>query len=114
MIYYRGLGWLSLLLFIAPFLVLGLILDRGLGIDVLGPGSSWPLHSMMLLGALVTFAFGLYVNREKFEETIYEKSGPVKKLHTKHTLYWIPMQYWGAIFFLIYLAFFVLRSSKRT
>ena len=114
MVFYTGLGWLTLLLFITPLIVLGLILDRGFGIDVLGTESSWPLHSIVLLGGLVTFAFGLYVNREKVEETIYEKSGPVKKLHTKHTLYWIPMQYWGAIFFLIYLAFFVLRSSKRT
>ena len=113
MIYYTGLGWLTLLLFITPLIVLGLILDRVFGIDVLGTRSSWPLHSIMLFGGFVTFAFGLYFNREKFEERIYEKSGPVKKLRTKHTLYWIPMQYWGVIFFLIYLGFFVLRASKR-
>jgi arginine exporter protein ArgO len=114
MIYYTGLGWLSLLLFIAPFIVLGLVLHRSFGIDVLGIESSWPLHSIMLFGGVVTFVFGWYLNRQKFEETIYEKSGPVKRLRTKHTLYWIPMQYWGAIFLLIYFAFFVLRSSKRT
>jgi hypothetical protein len=113
MFVYTGFGWLTLFLFIAPFIVIGAFLNWVLGIDVLETKSSWPLHSIMVLGALLTFAFGAYFNRTKFEETIYEKSGPVKKLHTRHTLYWIPMQYWSVIFLLIYFAFFALRASKQ-
>lgn len=113
MIYYRGHGWLSLLLFITPLIVVGSILNWGFGIDVLATDSPWPLHSLMVLGAIFTFAFGAYVNRTKFEETIYEKSGPVTKLYTGHTLFWIPMQYWAPIFLVIYFAFFALRASKQ-
>ena len=113
MIYYRGHGWLSLVLFLAPFLVLGSLLNWGFGVDVLSINSPWPLHSMMVLGAISTFGFGSYVNRIKGEETIYEKSGPVNKTYTRHTLYWIPMQYWGAIFLVFYFGFFAMRASKQ-
>lgn len=113
MIFYSGYGWLTLLLFIAPLIVVGSILNWGFGIDVLATESPWPLHSIVVLGAVLTFAVGAYVNRIKGEERIYEKSGPVTRERTRHTFYWIPMQYWGVIFFAIYLAFFMLRPARQ-
>src|SRR6266404_3723172 len=72
------------------------------GIDLLATEAWWPLHSAFLLGAIVTFALGRYLNRNPAEETIYEKTGPVTVLRPRHTLYFIRMEYWGLIILAIY------------
>lgn len=112
MVFYTGHGAFALAIFIAPFIVIAAILFYGFGIDVLATKAWWPLHSLMLLGAIVTFVVGWYLNRRMVEDTIYEKSGPVKVLRPKHTLYWIRMEYWGLIFLAVYFAFSAYRSYR--
>jgi hypothetical protein len=102
MIFYRGLGFLALFFFVATAVVVGYILNLGFGIDLLATEAWWPLHSAFLLGAIVTFALGRYLNRNPAEETIYEKTGPVTVLRPRHTLYFIRMEYWGLIILAIY------------
>ena len=112
MIFYTGHGAFALAIFIAPFIVIAAILNYGFGIDVLATRSSWPLHSLMFLGAALTFVVGWYLNRRMVEDTVYEKSGPVTVLRPRHTLYWIRMEYWGLIFFAVYFAFSAYRSYR--
>jgi len=112
MIFYTGLGYLTFIFFMVPLIALGSILNWGFGIDVLRANSWWPLHSLMILGAILTFAIGAYLNRNKVEETIYEKSGPMTVLRTKHTLYWIPMEYWGPIILVVYFILIAVRSFR--
>lgn len=109
MISFTGLGYLTLVFFIAPFMVIGVILERSVGFDVLSATSRWPLHSLMILGAVLTFVLGRYFNRRMVEETIYEKTGPVKVFRPRHTLYWIRMEYWGPIFLVFYFAIIAFR-----
>jgi hypothetical protein len=104
MIFYRGLGYLTFIFFIVPLLLGGSILNWGFGIDVLTVNSWWPLHSLMMLGTVFTFALGWYFNRNMVEDTIYEKTGPVRVLRPRHTLYWIRMEYWGPIILAVYFA----------
>lgn len=111
MIYYTGLGYLVGIVFIAPLAVLGLIFNWGFGIDPLSTQSWWPLHSLMILGAVFTFLVGWYCNRKPVEETVYEKSGPVHTYRTRHTLYWIPMEYWGPIILAMYFFFAAIRPT---
>jgi len=113
MIFYTGLGWLVPLLFIAPFLVIGVLLNKLTGFDVLDRNaSSLPLHTLIVMGALLTFIFGLFVNRKKIAEVTFEKSGSVTTYRTRHTLYAIPMQYWGLIGLAIYFGFTAYRSYR--
>src|SRR5262245_23225195 len=113
MIFYTGLGYLVLPLFIAPFMVIGIILQKWFGTDVLSTRSSWlTLHSLMVLGAILVFVVGWYGNREKVAEVTYEQSGPVTKLRPRHTLYWIRMEYWGPIALAIYFVFAALRAYR--
>ena len=102
MIFYTGLGYLALVLFIAPLVVIGAIMNYGFGIDVLRTSSWFPLHSLIVLGAVLTFVIGWRANRNMIEETTYEKTGPVRVLRPPHTLYWIRMEYWGLIALVIY------------
>jgi len=112
-IFYTGLGWLVPILFIAPFIVIGVFLNKLTGFDVLDRSvSSLPLHLLILMGALLTFVVGLFVNRKKIAEVTFEKSGSVTTYRTRHTLYAIPMQYWGLIGLAIYFGFTAYRSFR--
>ena len=112
MIFYTGRGVFALAIFIAPLIAIASILFYGFGIDVLATYSWWPLHSLMLLGAILTFVLGWYWNRSMVEDTIRERSGLVKVLRPRHTLYWIRMEYWGLIFLVVYFAFAAYRSYR--
>jgi len=112
MFFSTGHGMFALVTFIAPFIVIAAILNYGFGIDVLAINSWWPLHSLMFLGAISTFVIGWYLNRTMVEDTVYERSGPVKVLRPKHTLYWIRFEYWGLIFLVMYFAFNAYRAYR--
>ena len=112
MILYSGLGFLVFVFFIAPLVVIGAILFYGFGIDFLRSTSWWPLHSLMILGAILTFVVGSLLNRKMLEETTFEKSGPVRVLRPRHTLYYIRMEYWGPILLIVYFALIAYRSLR--
>ena len=109
MIFYSGLGYLVIVLFVAPLVVIGGLLYKGFGIDVLAAKSWLPLHSLMLLGAVLVFVVGWLANRKMVEDITYEKSGPVTVLKPRHTLYWMRMEYWGPIALIVYFVFAALR-----
>jgi len=112
MIFYTGLGYLGLIIFIAPFIVIGGLLYKALDFDVLRATSWWPLHSLMVLGAILLFVTGWLANRNKVRDVTYEKSGPVTVLKPRHTLYWIPMEYWGPILLVFYFVLAALRYYR--
>jgi hypothetical protein len=112
MVFYTGLGYLVFLLSVAPLIVVGSILNWGFGIDLLKVRSWWPLHSLVLLGAVLIFAIGWYLNRKMIEDTVFEESGPVTVLRPKHTLYWIRMEYWAPIILVIYFGFVAFRYFR--
>jgi len=64
------------------------------------------------MGAALTCAVGWYVNRKKIAEVTFEKSGSVTTYRTRHTLYAIPLQYWGLIGLAIYFGFTAYRSFR--
>jgi len=111
-IVYTGLGYLTFVFFMVPLVVFGSILYYGFGFDILRTPSWLPLHSLIVLGAILTFAVGRYANRRMLEETVYEKSGPVTLLKPRHTLYYIRMEYWGPIVLVAYFALVAYRSFK--
>jgi hypothetical protein len=112
MIIYSGEGYLALVFFMVPVVVVGAVLYYGFGIDILRSNSWWPLHSIMMMGAILTFAIGSYLNRSMVEEITYEKSGPVTKLKPRHTFYYVPLEYWGPIVLAIYFGLVAYHSFK--
>ena len=112
MIFYSGLGFLALICPVACMVLVGSILNWGFGIDLLKTNAWWPLHSVFLLGALVTFALGRYLNRNQATETHYEKTGQVQVLKPRHTLYFIRMEYWGPIILIAYVVLVAVYQFK--
>ena len=92
--------------------MIGAMLNWGFGLDVLRTPSWLPLHSLIVLGGLLTFVVGRFANRRMIEEIVYEKSGPVTVLHPRHTLYYIRMEYWGVIGLVIYFGLVAYRSFR--
>ena len=112
MIFYTGWGFLVPIIFMGPFLVIAWLLYKALDFDVLRATSWWPLHSLMVLGAICVFVAGWLANRNKVKDVTYEKSGPVTVLKPRHTLYWIPMEYWGPIVLVLYFVLAALRYYR--
>ena len=112
MVFYTGQGYLVFIFFLVPLMVIGGILDKGFGVDVLRANSWWPLHSLMIIGAILTYGMGSLMNRDMVREVTYEKSGPVTTLKPRHTLYGIRMEYWGPITLALYFAFAAYRSFR--
>jgi hypothetical protein len=112
MIIYSGYGYLVLVLLILPLIVVGSILNWGFGIDVLRTTSWLPLHSMMVLGAILIFVVGRVLNRDMVEDTVYEKSARVKSFRPRHTFYYMRMEYWAPIALGIYFALAAHRAFK--
>lgn len=112
MIIYSGCGFLAPVLFFAPLIIVGTLLDWAFGIDVLRSPSWLPLHSVMLLGAMSIFLVGRYLNRTMVEETVYEESARVKVFRPRHTLYYLRMEYWAPIALAIYFALAAYRAFR--
>lgn len=112
MFVYTGEGWLFMVFFIAPLVIVGSVLYYGFGFDILRTNSWWPLHSLMIMGAVLTFAAGTLMNRKMIKEVTYEKSGPVETFKPRHTFYFVRLEYWGPIVLAIYFAFVAYRSFR--
>jgi hypothetical protein len=112
MIIYRGLGFLALICYVATAVVIASVLNWGFGLDVLVTPSWWPLHLTLFAGAVATFGVGLLLNREPVEETIYERTGPKTVSSAPHTLYYVRMEYWGPIIFVVYVVASIVYQLK--
>lgn len=111
MMFAKGFGCLAIPLFVVPLIIIGRVL-RYFGFNVFTTESWLPLHSLMILGAVVIFIVGRLANRNMLQEVIYERSGPVILYKPRHTLYWIRMEYWGPILLVIYFICWLLFATK--
>lgn len=104
MILYRGLGYLAVAVFGFAFFGAAFSFDALFGTSAMRGGPRWPLLFANLLAAGATWWLGRHLNREPVEVTVYEADGPRTELETRHTLYFVRMEYWGPIFFALVLA----------
>ena len=51
----------------------------------------------VLIGGAATAALGLRLNRQPGRRLVDEQSGERVELKPKHSLFWIKMEYWGAV-----------------
>ena len=93
---WNGYGWLALVI-----IVLGGIL--GTTLQPLDPGKLWPRWVAVALTALVLLVLGWCLNHRK---TYDPWDGPPQvDDRVKHTLYWIPVEYWSGIVILLVLIY---------
>jgi len=92
LIVWSGYGFLSAVIFVAGT-VAGLVLDE----NVTAVGN-YGIVLGLLLAAGVNWAVGIrFNNPSKDKELIDPKTGGCVMLRRRHTLFWIPMQYWSVL-----------------
>jgi hypothetical protein len=91
-IIWNGYGWLVLV-----FMFLGG--SFGLALQPLAPGQLWPRYVGMGIAAFAILILGWFLNHRK---TYDPWDGPPQvDDRVKHTLYWIPVEYWSGIVVLL-------------
>ncbi|MDC9725529.1 MAG: hypothetical protein PSN44_06400 [Gammaproteobacteria bacterium] len=58
---------------------------------------SWPIPLAILLGAIPTTLVGMMLNNKPARVLIDPETNEKVELKREHSLFWIPMQYWGVI-----------------
>jgi len=58
---------------------------------------SWPIPLAMLLGAIPTTLVGMKLNNKPARVLVDSDTGEKVEIKPEHSLFWIPMQYWGVI-----------------
>ena len=58
---------------------------------------SWPIPLAMLLGAIPTTIVGMKLNNKPARVLVDAETGEKVEIKPEHSLFWIPMQYWGII-----------------
>jgi hypothetical protein len=95
MIIFSGWGLMTLPLFCLSVLGLNVVGSTITGLH-LGRHTAYTTVIALLAGAIV-FAVGTHFNRTPGIVEELGESGRVQRRYTRHTLYYVPMQYWGII-----------------
>ncbi len=93
-------GWGGIM---APALFMATLILTRVAVDgIWGEGyfssQVWTWQLGVVLASLAVSGFGLLVNRRR-TLLIDEETGSVLDFHPRHSLYFIPVQYWGLIVF---------------
>lgn len=86
---WQGFGFLA---FLVPFLV-ALVFNLALG--PYWDTHRWPFFVAMLVAAPVVWFLGRFLNNRPGRALLDPKTGQQVTLRKRHSLFWIPMQYWG-------------------
>ncbi len=90
MIVWSGKGFLSLLVLVALFFICVQIFPEEFG--------DYAFVISFYLTGIFSWIYGVKWNSENERIVVDEKTGQRIKIRNNHTLFWIPMQYWGIIF----------------
>jgi hypothetical protein len=88
-VFWNGLGFIALLV-----IVLGVLLMQLAG--QLRPNERWPQLLLVLATSVSLFGIGWALNRRRV--VAWDRRGNTIQNREKHSLYWIPVEYWSAIF----------------
>ncbi|MCE2594525.1 hypothetical protein K6Y31_06830 [Motilimonas cestriensis] len=92
MIIWRGWGWLTIVVAVVSFFI------SGFTVNAITGGSSTYLSTVITLlmtGAFIGL-FGYYINVKK-RKVVLDEAGNVVAKAPSHSLFFIPVQYWGII-----------------
>jgi len=90
MVVWSGRGYLSVIVLLASLFFFILVLPSSI--------SNYSFFISGFIAAGFSWYFGEKWNIKAERIVIDEKTGERLTVQNNHTLFWIPMQYWGAIF----------------
>lgn len=97
---WRGYGWATLIVFGVAWIA-GVIAMKGI-IDIdYYKANDWPQNVALIGASILTGLFGYYLNYKRRSIHIDNETG-VKTKSPSHTMFFIPVQYWGIIIPLVF------------
>jgi len=96
MVVWKGWGILALIIPLLISLTVGSIIDAQYGEDFY-KNSSWAMPLVLVLSSIVVFVVGYKINNKPGKIVIDPENNEQIELKTTHTMFWIPLQYWGII-----------------
>ena len=96
MVVWKGWGILALIIPLLISLTVGSIIDAQYG-EEFYKNSSWAMPLVLVLSSIVVFVVGYKINNKPGKIVIDPENNEQIELKTTHTMFWIPLQYWGII-----------------
>ncbi len=96
MIIWKGWGILAVIIAIVCSVVMQLACDAVFGAGYY-KSSSWAMPLALLLASGLIFFVGQKLNGKAARVVIDKETGEEYLLKSTHSLFWIPLQYWGVV-----------------
>jgi len=96
MVVWKGWGLLIAVFLFAFVLPVELLVEHYFG-EGQYKSLSWPVPLVFLLAAIPTTLVGIKLNNKPTRVLIDSETGEKVELKSEHSLFWIPMRYWGVI-----------------
>ncbi len=97
MIVWQGKGWLVAVIIFGCSLSANLITNWWTGSEDYWMQTKLPLAASLLVSGAICWFFGLRFEKEPTRVLVDEATGEKFILEPKHTLFWVPMKWCGAL-----------------
>ncbi|MCF6173480.1 MAG: hypothetical protein L3J44_06855 [Campylobacteraceae bacterium] len=100
MIVWKGWGILGIIIPLVLSLLVAMVTDSFYGKNFY-KNSQWAMPLVFVLSAIIVYLVGYKLNNKPGRIVIDPKNNERIELKTVHSMFWIPLQYWGAIIFAV-------------
>jgi hypothetical protein len=112
MIIWQGLGFLVFVIVFVCSLIANLIFNAKVGQGYYDH-HKWPFAVSLLVSAAICWSLGDYLRKRSDRVVIDKQTGKEFVVnHSRHTMFWIPMHWWGPILFVGALILFAIEFSR--
>src|ERR1700761_5186834 len=111
-IIWSGKGYLVFVIIFCCSLI-GNLVSNAVGGSNYYEHHKWPLAVMLVVSALICWLLGDYLRKRSDQVVIDKKTGREFVINqSHHTLFWIPMHWWGPILLVIALILFAIEFLR--
>ena len=96
MIIWKGWGLMALLIPLLSTLFVGMTVDSIYGVHFYR-SNDWAMPLVLVLSSIIVFYLGCKLNNKPGKIVIDIETNEQMELKHTHSMFWIPLQYWGVI-----------------
>lgn len=97
MVIWTGWGFLVLVILLGASLGTELVTEALMGDDQFYQRAAWPLALAFALAGIATWYVGIWLRRRGARVVIDKTTGQELTIGGSHTLFFVPMHYWGIV-----------------
>lgn len=105
MIIWNGLGFLVVVIGFGCLLITEFLTETAFNDDQYYQSHNWPAFVALLIAGVIVWFFGRHLNSKGAKCLIDPETNQEVMLKNNHSLFFIPMEYWGPIFLVLGIIF---------